>query len=227
MKEKKLIMMKKLQFIPPSQKEKTLYSIYGHKGIEMIRGAGKLNCPDIMLVFMNPTVRNVSSNPKWKGLRAPWIGTKRVWQMLNHLKLINSNNINNIYNLHSEEWNEDCAIRLYKHVADQGMYITNLASCTQPDSRHLSNAIFREYLPVIYNEICAVNPNKIITFGNQISSILIQKPISVSNYQGKELEILDINGKKFNVYPTYYPVGQGQRNMSKAIKRIKLITAIK
>jgi hypothetical protein len=217
-------MFGKLQLIPPSQREKALHLIYGHKDIEMVRGAGKLNNPDIMLVFMNPTARNISSNPKWKGLRAPWIGTKKVWQMLNQLSLIDSDSLNGICNLRPEEWSEDYAFQVYKHVADRGIYITNLASCTQPDARHLSNAIFREYLPVIHNEIYTINPSKIITFGNQISSILMQKSISVSDYHGKKSEVLETKERKFNVYPTYYPVGQGQRNMPKAIKRIKSVT---
>ena len=32
--------------------------------------------------------------------------------------------------------------------------------------------------------------------------------------------MLEIGAKKCEVYPTYYPVGQGQRNMPLAINRI-------
>jgi len=60
---------------------------------------------------------------------------------------------------------------------------------------------------------------KIITFGNQVSSILLNRTISVSNYIDDQKEML--NG--YEIYPTYYPVGQGRRNMSLAVKRIKKI----
>ncbi len=215
--------IKDLQITPISSLEKQLHKSYGHSGIEVVRGAGKLHQPELMLVFMNPTTRNVSSSPKWKGLRAPWIGTKQVWQMLIQLKLLKEESVSDIYKLKPEGWTESDALSLYSHIADQSIYITNLASCTQPDARPLKNEIFRDYLPLLRKEIQIIQPKKIITFGNQVSSILLQKTISVSNYLGVESENLVIDGDVFKVFPTYYPVGQGQRNMPKAIKRIQLI----
>ena len=215
--------IKELQITPISKKELQLHKKHGHSGIEMVRGAGKLYQPDIMLVFMNPTTSNVSSNPNWQGLRAPWIGTKHVWGMLSQLRFINKRYTDMINSLRSEQWTEVNAIELYQHVANRNLFITNLASCTQPDARPLPNSMFKEYLPVMFKEIETVNPSTIITFGNQVSSILLQKNISVSNYLNKEAEVLKINDKSFNIYPTYYPVGQGRRNMPKAMKRIKLL----
>jgi len=51
--------------------EKELHSRYGHAGIEAIYGGGCIAVPNIMLVFMNPTSRNLSSAPDWGGIRAP------------------------------------------------------------------------------------------------------------------------------------------------------------
>ncbi|MFH1188673.1 MAG: uracil-DNA glycosylase family protein [bacterium] len=213
-------MIKTLQLTPPSPKERQLHKKYGHNKNEMIRGAGCLHYPDIMLLFMNPTARNVSAHPTWQGLRAPWVGTKKVWQMLAELTLIDKAAIDYICTIRPEEWKETDVIELYTHISTKKLYITNLASCTQQDARPLPNSIFREYLPVIYDEIQTICPGKIIPFGNQVSSILLQKNISVSQYPSKEYEILNIDQKHFPVYPTYYPVGQGQRNMTKAISRI-------
>ena len=207
-------MIRKIQ-LPLSDKEKQLQKKYGHPDIEMIRGAGKINQPKLMLLFMNPTVRNTSSCPEWSGLRAPWIGTKQVWEILIKLNLINES-------LVPENWDENTALELYKHIADKGLYITNLVSCTQP-ARSLPNSVFREYLPVFYKEVVLIKPQSIVAFGNQVSSMLLQKTVSVSNYLKKQSEVLTIGDRKFKVYPTYYPVGQGQRNMPKAIERIRLI----
>lgn len=215
--------LKELQITPTPKEEKVLHAKYGHTSIKMVRGAGKLCCPKIMLIFMNPTARNVSAGSEWKGIRAPWIGTKQVWQMLARLGLVDKSFISKICNLHPEEWNEENALQLYKHIADCNIYITNMASCTQPDARSLPNTLFKEYLSIIFKEIEIINPTKIITFGNQVSSILLQKNISVSNYSQKEFETLNVKNKLFNIYPTYYPVGQGQRNLLKAIKRIRFL----
>ena len=215
--------IKDLQITPTPKNEKLLHSRYGHEGVEMVRGAGELHKPRLMLLFMNPTARNVSSDPNWKGLRAPWIGTKQVWKMLTQLGLLKEEVISDIYNLKPEEWTEENTLKLYSHVAKQGLYITNLASCTQPDARALKDSVFREYIPVIHSEISIVQPQKIVTLGNQVSSILLQKNISVSNYPKTESEDIEVEGKIFKVFPTYYPVGQGQRNMQKAIERVSLL----
>ena len=70
------------------------------------------------------------------------------------------------------------------------------------------------------NEIAMVNPKHIISFGNQVSSILLGKNIRVSDYKKTQKEILSINDIDYKVYPVFYPVGQGMRNMPKAISRI-------
>jgi len=72
-------------------------------------------------------------------------------------------------------------------------------------------------------EIYEIDPEIIISFGNQVSSILLDKKITVSNYKKLERENLVIKDKQFEVYPCYYPVGQGMRNIKKAINRIKII----
>jgi hypothetical protein len=56
-----------------------------------------------------------------------------------------------------------------------------------------------------------------------VSSILLWKNIKVSDYVGDKYETLIIGKKKYKVYPTFYPVGQGTRNMPLAIERIKKI----
>jgi hypothetical protein len=45
----------------------------------------------------------------------------------------------------------------------------------------------------------------------------------MSNYAKKKKEKLVIKNKEFDVYPVYYPVGQGMRNIKKAVSRIKTI----
>jgi uracil-DNA glycosylase len=99
----------------------------------------------------------------------------------------------------------------------------NVAKCTQVDARPLPNSVFREYRPSFEKEIAIVNPQKIVTFGNQVSSIAVGKPISVSGYLNDELVTISIGDRLYDIYPCYYPVGQGRRNMPIAKRRIKNI----
>lgn len=173
---------------------------------------------------MNPTARNISAHKAWQGLRAPWIGTKEVWKMIRSLNIISDPKIlNNVIDLKPEHWDEELAKDLYSELAQNSIYITNIAKCTQIDARALPNSTFKAYLPSMLKEIFLISPRSIISFGNQVSSILLSKPLSVSNYKETEHEILIAKGKKFKVYPTYYPVGQGMRNMPKAVLRIRSI----
>ena len=192
---------------------------YGDPTLSSIYGAGCINNPNVMFIFMNPTGRNISSIPSWKGLRAPWIGTKQVWDIFENLGLLKSEIYLKIKSIKPEEWDYDFANEVYTDIQNHSVFITNLGKCTQVDARPLSNSVFKEYLNLMYKEIEIVNPKKIVTFGNQVSSILLNKTISVSNYVDDQKEML--NGYK--IYPTYYPVGQGRRNMPLAIKRIKII----
>lgn len=195
---------------------------YGDKTLDAIYGAGEIDNPDICLVFMNPTGRNISSNKNWKGLKAPWIGTKNVWKMFFQLGLLDKEAFSEIQAKKSTDWNYIFSEKIYNKVKSNSLYITNLSKATQLDARHLKNEIFQKYLPLFYQEISQVNPKVIITFGNQVSSILLRKRIKVSEYR-KKYELIDVNGKETRVFPVYYPVGQGMRNMKKAKEDIDFI----
>lgn len=192
---------------------------YGDPTLSSIYGAGCINNPDIMFIFMNPTGRNISSTHSWRGLRAPWIGTKQVWDIFENLELLQSKICLKIKNIKPEKWDYDFANEVYTDIQNHSTFITNLAKCTQIDARPLNNSVFKEYLDLMYKEIEIINPKKIVTFGNQVSSILLNRTISVSNYVDNRKEMLN----EYEVYPTYYPVGQGRRNMPVALKRIKEI----
>jgi len=195
---------------------------YGEPTLSSIYGAGCIENPRVMFVFMNPTGRNIASEPSWKGLRAPWIGTKQVWDIFNNLGMLDEKIYKTIKKYKAEDWSIDFSNRVYSEIEKNSVFITNLAKCTQLDARPLDNSIFKDYLELMFKEIEIVNPKIVISFGNQVSSILLGKNISVSNYTKNEKEI--VNG--YPIYPTYYPVGQGRRNMPLALERIKRVLDI-
>jgi uracil-DNA glycosylase len=210
------------QIVQLHKKFDELQKRYGEPSLSSIYGAGCIENPKVMFVFMNPTGRNVASEPSWEGLKAPWIGTKQVWDVFYNLGFLNEDTYKSIKEYKSENWSVEFCNKVYSEVEENSLYITNLAKCTQLDARPLRNSVFRDYLDLMLKEIEIVNPKIVISFGNQVSSILLGKNISVSNYTQDEKEI--VNG--YSIYPTYYPVGQGRRNMPLALERIKTVLNI-
>lgn len=199
-----------------------LQQIYGDKNLDAIYGCGDINNPKLCLVFMNPTARNVSANKNWTGIKAPWIGTKKVWNMFYQLGLFNKDFIDKINSKKPADWDYEFSKTVYKKVRDNSIYITELSKATQIDARALSNDIFRKYIALFKSEIDNIKPKTIITFGNQVSSVLLDKNIKVSEYRRK-YELLEIKGVSYKVFPVYYPVGQGTRNVKIAKKDISWI----
>lgn len=199
-----------------------LHKIYGDKTLDPIYGCGKIKNPKVCLVFMNPTARNIASSKTWKGLKAPWIGTKNVWNMLFQLGFINETLIEEINEKKSLDWDYDFSEKVYKEIIKNNIYITNLSKATQLDARRLPDEVFKKYLDVFRKEIDMIKPQIIVTLGNQVSSVLLQKSIRVSEYRKKFEEVI-INNKNYKVFPVYYPVGQGMRNIKKAKEDINFI----
>jgi len=193
---------------------------HGASRLNSIYGAGNINSPKLMFIFMNPTGRNVSSDPEWTGLRAPWLGTKQIWSLFFELELLDQLIFNKIQAFKPKDWTIAFAEEVYQDLEAKSVYVTNLAKCTQTDARPLNNRVFRDYLELMYAEIELVRPQKIITFGNQVSTILLNRTISVSKYPNTELELLKLKNN-YPVYPAFYPVGQGRRNQPLAVTRIK------
>lgn len=191
---------------------------YGAPNLDSITFGGCKNNPDICFVFMNPTGRNITASKEWTGLKAPWIGTKNVWNLFHDINVISDDIYKEIRSKTGKEWTVEFADKVYHEVEEKKIYITNLAKCTQEDARPLKDEIFKKYLNLFFQELSIVNPKKIILFGNQVSSIVLNQKISVSANRKKEFDY-----KGFKFYPVYYPVGNGFFNIDKAIEDIKYI----
>lgn len=199
-----------------------LQCLYGDKNLKSIYNGGCINNPDICFVFMNPTGRNIASDPNWKGKRSPWIGTKNIWKLFYKINLLDECIYEKIIQKKPCEWNEEFADAVYDNVEKHKYFITNLGKCTQVDARVIPNSVYEKYLNLLLKEIEIIKPKIIITFGNQVSSILLNKNISVSQCR-KQYYILNISNSIYKVYPVYYPIGNGMMNIDKAIEDLKYI----
>ena len=195
---------------------------YGAKELDSIYNGGLEENPDICFVFMNPTGRNIASEKTWKGRKSPWIGTKNIWDLFYEVGLQDEKIYKKIKSIKGTEWTEEFADEVYNDVAKHKFFITNLGKCTQIDARPLPDKIYKEYLSLLEKEIEILNPKVIILFGNQVSSIVLGEKISVSSVR-KKLFKKNINGKEYDAYSIYYPIGNGRFNIDKSIEDIKWI----
>ena len=195
---------------------------YGAIELDSIYSGGCDKNPDICFVFMNPTKRNIASSKTWKGLKSPWIGTKNIWDLFYQLKLLDENIYKKIRKIKGKEWTEKFANEVYEEVKKHKYFITNLGKCTQLDARPLPDSVYKKYLHLLEKEIEIINPKVIILFGNQVSSIVLNEKISVSQCRKKQF-LKTINGKQYKCYSVFYPVGNGRFNIDKSIEDILYI----
>jgi len=118
-----------------------LQKIYGNPEFKSIYGAGRIFSPEILFLFMNPTARNISSLPNWRGIRAPWIGTKNIWKLFYALDILSSDTFRAIQENGREIWTEEFAENIYDSLNKKSIYVTNLAKCTQDDARALKDEV--------------------------------------------------------------------------------------
>ena len=204
------------------EKYDKLQEKYGAKELDSIYNGGCTENPDICFVFMNPTGRNIASSKEWKGIKSPWIGTKNIWDLFYQLDLMNKETYKKIKEIKGSEWTEKFAEEVYEDVKEHKYFITNLGKCTQVDARQLPDSVYEEYLDLLKQEIEIINPKAIVLFGNQVSSIVLNQKISVSQCRRKLFKN-EINGKEYKFYSVYYPVGNGRFNIDKSIEDIRYI----
>jgi uracil-DNA glycosylase len=196
-----------------------MQQIYGDKKLKSINFGGCDTNPDICFVFMNPTSKNIASDPSWNGIRAPWIGTKNIWDLFVATNLFSIDIYNEIKSKKANEWDKTFAQKVYNEVKRNKIFITNLGKCTQIDARPIQNSVYEKYLSLLEKEIEIVNPKVIVLFGNQVSTVFLKEKISVSGCRKKEF-IKIINGKQYKCYSIFYPVGNGRFNIDKSIEDI-------
>ena len=199
-----------------------LQDIYGSKELNSVYGGGCDKNAKVALVFMNPTKRNIATSKSWTGLKAQFLGTKQVWDFITKCGLFSEELNKVIQSKKSSEWTREFCEKVYDEVKKQALWITNLAKCTQDDARPLPDEVFMQYKDLLKEELKLVSPKKIFFFGNQVASIVLDEKITVSTTRQKKFN-LNIDGKIYDSYAIFYPIGNGRFNQPKAIDDIKQI----
>lgn len=218
-----MIMNKKLAKLELlKEKYDALQQTYGAKELDSIYFGGCIDQPDIAFVFMNPTARIIASSKEWKGLKAPWIGTKNIWNLFYQVGLLDDSIYQQIKSMKPKDWSVGFANMLYDYITSCRYYITNLGKCTQVDARALPDDVYEKYLDLLYQELEIVQPKVVVLFGNQVSSIVLNEKICVSECRKKEF-IKKIKQYHYHFYSVFYPIGNGRYNLDKAVEDIKWI----
>lgn len=199
---------------------------YGDPNLDSVSNGGCIDQPDLCLVFMNPTGRNIATSKEWKGRKSPWLGTKNIWDLFDAANLISKDIYEKIRSYKPRDWTEDFCEEVYEDVAKHKVFITNLGKCTQIDARPLSDSVYLEYLDLLYKEFEIIKPKVIVLFGNQVSSIVLKENISVSTVRKKEFK-RRIGKNEYTLYSLFYPIGNGRFNIDKTIEDLNYIIETK
>ena len=205
-----------------NKKYDRLQKKYGEAKLNSIYNGGCSNNPDYCFVFMNPTGKNIASDKNWDGPRSPWLGTKNIWDLFYAVDLLDKDVYDEIKKRKPSEWTKEFCNEVYDNVKKHRFFITNLGKCTQIDARPLPDAVYKEYLHLLEKEIDLIKPKVIILFGNQVSSIVLNEKVMVSQVRKKAYS-KTINKNTYKCFCVYYPVGNGRFNIDKSIEDIKWI----
>lgn len=198
---------------------------FPENGLAPILGGGQTVNPKVMFVFINPTARNISSDPAWEGPRFPFIGTKPVWRVFHQAGFFRDDLMEVV---ERGIWSVDFALQVQKFLEGQSLYLTNLVKWTGPDGSLPDRGKISLFLPLMIREVEIVAPKYIVTFGSLPFECLTGQKITLSDYydqiskQEKLLpQVARIGAAFAKVIPCYFPVGRG--DPARAIEILKLV----
>ncbi len=191
-----------------------------------IVGNGRIERPDYMFVFINPTHRNISSNPLWKGPRFPFIGTKPVWRIFNRAGLFDDELMKQIER--EPNWSLEFTEKVRSFLDSKSFYFTNIVKWTGADATLPDAQKVKLFLPILRREIEIVQPKTIVTFGLIPFTFLTQETIRLQDYYDKFVQSsklaaypLKVGNHQTSVVPCYFPVGRG--DPKRAVEMLKAI----
>jgi DNA polymerase len=194
-------------------------------GLQHILGGGQENNPKVMFVFINPTHRNITSAPEYKGSRFPFVGTKEVWKVFFNAGLFP---IELMEQINRNEWNPKLIDSVLNFLNKSGFYFTDVSKCCNHNAELPSSEKIKKGEKTLLEEISIVRPKLIIAFGLIPTKVLTNKNIKLGTFleeirKGKDVVIQSkvIFGRKYPVIPCYFPVGRG--NPGKAVEILKYI----
>ncbi|MBI2627184.1 MAG: hypothetical protein HYW77_02985 [Parcubacteria group bacterium] len=186
--------------------------------LQHIHGYGAMN-PKLMLILINPTYRNLSSDSRYLGDRFPFIGVRQFWKVLADGGVIDKKVA---YGLPlRKNWNDNHTEQIKRELVGNKLFLTNIVKCCYNHSAYPAKAIIKEQLKLLAEEIKTVKPKAIVAFGGLVYKTLTGKSIRLADYQNGSWEKIAeaVSGLGIPVMPCYFPIGRGNPGKAAEILR--------
>lgn len=178
-----------------------------------------------MLILVNPTYRNLSSDPKYKGVRFPFIGVRQFWKVLADAGLIDRKVACGLPL--RKDWQEKYTEQIKGELVRNKLFLTNLVKCCYDHSVYPDGKVVKDQIKLLAEEIGVVSPKKIVAFGGLVYKTLTGKNTKLSDCldNSKTEKSKDIlSGLNIITEPCYFPIGRG--NPKKAAEILRNISAV-
>ncbi|MEK6959809.1 MAG: uracil-DNA glycosylase family protein [Nanoarchaeota archaeon] len=201
-------------------------------GLSPIYGGGREQNPEFMFVFINPTRRNISSDPSWTGPRFPFIGTKQVWRVFHKAGLFDDGLLSYIES--NPRWSVRFTDKVRDFLDSNSIYISNVVKSTGADAALPDSAKINLFLPALQRELEIVKPKYLVAMGLIPFERLTGRKIKLADYHSQALAKKRLGTFKVSfgdndrsryasseVIPCYFPVGRG--SPKKAVELLRLL----
>ncbi|MDE2001479.1 MAG: hypothetical protein KGI60_02850 [Patescibacteria group bacterium] len=189
--------------------------------LQHIHGFGAMR-PDLMLVFVNPTHRNTSADPSYRGPRFPFIGVRQLWRVLADAGLIDRKKAAALPP--RKEWTAADTATIQQELVKHKLFITNVVKCCYDHSAYPERDAVRHHLDLLGEEIRIVRPKTIVAFSGFVYQTLTGQSVKMGEYwkDGQKALPEIISGLRIPTLPCYFPVGRGSpRKAASILRRIE------
>lgn len=183
------------------------------RGYRHVPGGGCQERPELMLVFINPTVRNMSAHADWPGVRFPFASKPKLWDILAEAGWVRPDLPARIADLGRVP---SMVAELVEEARRQRIYLTNAVKCVDDGSTlPLAERVAAAW-PQLQAEIALVQPRHIVALGLIPFRVLTGQNVRLADelWAAQEDRLtpyasLPIAGITYPVFPCYFPTGRG------------------
>lgn len=183
------------------------------RGYRHVPGGGATDQPEIMLVFINPTVRNISAHTDWTGPRFPFAGKPRLWQILAEAGFVSADLPGEIAQLGPTP---PMVERLVAAAQAARLYLTNAVKCVDDGSNLPTAERVTVSWPLLQTEIALVQPRLIVALGlipfRALTGLSVRLADQLWDAEHGQINLYPsqpIAGRSYPVFPCYFPTGRG------------------
>lgn len=167
----------------------------------------------LMLVFINPSPKNVTVHKNWRHDRLFFYGDIRFWRFLAEVNLFDKKLLKLVKKF---GWLPEFIPSFKEELAKKDVWITNLVKCPtlhgEYPQKNVVEVCKKKFLE---KEIEMLKPRLIIAFGQFTYKMLTGKALSLSMFFRNEVDVNE------GILPCYFPTGRGNTEKATAcIKRI-------